>query len=585
MSVKTALVYAPPKGGKEPVLIHSSQELKDCSFVQLTEQQYDKALEFVSLWQQTLVSRYNRWHQMPELPDAYILVVLQNALAESVQHAMLQHALQQAAQLSVSKVLLCHEQHQTLVLPSSAQQLIAGSDTIQLSLCSENWHHAALLAKAKAVVCADSWLGFEALLWHKQVYSFLPSFFSALTQRCYLQQNTSVSSPDRLPQLEQWVWQLFFQSAERINFEVKLPQADQNIHSALIWLQLQRHTRQRFTETIYAIGFNHHWRHILKNFLQGSKLQFVKAPQQVPPYSQAVIWGRRDINKTLDPTVNLLRLEDGFLRSVGLGIQFSQPLSWVADTQGLYFDSTGPSDLETLLNEHPLGIELQQRAELLIQQLVNQGISKYNTGKRQWQKPATAKKIILVAGQVESDASIAYGAPAVKTNLGLLQAVRETNPDAYLIYKPHPDVVAGARASGANEQLSVRYCDLVLTDVNITSVIANVDEVHVLTSLSGFEALMRGKTVHCYGLPFYAGWGLTTDHCVCIRRTRKLLLSQLVAATLLLYPLYISRYSGYYCTAEQTLAQLAEWRAEGVSWRQKTGVLLRAMINRIVGAK
>jgi capsular polysaccharide export protein len=585
MSVKTALVYAPPKGGKEPVLIHSSQELMDCSFVQLTKQQRDKALEFVSLWQQTQVSRYNRWHQMPELPDAYILVVLQDSLAESVQHAMLQHAIQKAAQLSVSKVLLCHEQHQTLVLPSSVQQLIAGSDAIQLSFCSESWHHASLIAKANTVICADSWLGFEALLWRKQVYSFLPSFFSILTQRCYELQQDVTAVSQLQPEVEQWVWHLFFQSAARVNYEVNPPQADQDIHSALIWLQLQRHTRQRFTETIYAIGFNHHWRHILKNFLQGSKLQFVKTPQQVPPYSQAVIWGRRDITKTLDPTVNLLRLEDGFLRSVGLGIQFSQPLSWVADTQGLYFDSTGPSDLETLLNEHPLGKELQQRAELLIQQLVNQGISKYNTGKQQWQKPATAKKIILVAGQVESDASIAFGAQDIKTNLGLLQAVRETNPDAYLIYKPHPDVVAGARASGANEQLSVKYCDLVLTDVNIISVIANVDEVHVLTSLSGFEALLRGKKVHCYGLPFYAGWGLTTDHCVCERRTRKLLLSQLVAATLLLYPLYISRYSGYYCTAEQTLAHLAEWRSHGISWRQKTGVLLRAMVNRIVGTK
>ena len=36
-----------------------------------------------------------------------------------------------------------------------------------------------------------------------------------------------------------------------------------------------------------------------------------------------------------------------------------------------------------------------------------------------------------------------------------------------------------------------------------------VDEVHTLTSLTGFEALLRGIEVHAYGGPFYAGWGLT----------------------------------------------------------------------------
>lgn len=585
MLVNKALVYAPPNNGREPVLIHSSQQLLDCSFVQLTEQQYSKAREFVQLWQQTHVSRYNRWHQMPELPARYILVVLQEALSEQLQHTMMLAALTQAERLNVSTIVLCHDQHHVLSLSPAICQLIDASKHLQWVTDTERWHHAFVIANSDAVLCANSWLGFEALLWQKNVYSFLPSFYSALTQSSDLQQQQLASPKADKPCLEQWAWQIFCQSALRHNFSLSSPQTDQDIHAALTWLQLQRFTRQRFAERIYAIGFNYHWRNILKTFLQGSSLQFVKTPQQVPSNSQAVIWGRRDISKELDPSVRLLRLEDGFLRSVGLGIQFSRPLSWVADQQGLYFDATTPSDLETLLNEHPLGIELQQQAEILIEQLVSQGISKYNTGQLQWQRPETPKKVILVTGQVESDASIRYGAQHIKTNIALLQAVRALNPDAYLIYKPHPDVVAGARASGAGELDAINFCDSVLKDENITSVIPHVDEVHVLTSLSGFEALLRGKTVHCHGLPFYAGWGLTTDHCKSERRQRQLVLPQLVAATLMLYPLYICRYSGYYCTAEQTLTQLMEWRKQGTNWRQKTGVLLRAMVNRIVGTK
>jgi capsular polysaccharide export protein len=166
-----------------------------------------------------------------------------------------------------------------------------------------------------------------------------------------------------------------------------------------------------------------------------------------------------------------------------------------------------------------------------------------------------------------------------------LKTVRRANPDAYIIYKPHPDVIAKARALGKGEQQAAQFCDLLLENVNIASVMAAVDEVHVLTSLAGFEALLRGKTVHCYGMPFYAGWGLTTDHCYTARRTRTLTLSQLVAATLLLYPLYISRSSGYYCSAAQTLAQLCQWRGQGLSVQQRLGVLLRRVINSIVGAK
>jgi capsular polysaccharide export protein len=41
--------------------------------------------------------------------------------------------------------------------------------------------------------------------------------------------------------------------------------------------------------------------------------------------------------------------------------------------------------------------------------------------------------------------------------------------------------------------------------------INQVNEVWTMTSLLGFEALIRGKSVTCLGLPFYCGWGLTRD--------------------------------------------------------------------------
>ncbi|MEX5433779.1 hypothetical protein WCD93_31650, partial [Klebsiella michiganensis] len=89
--------------------------------------------------------------------------------------------------------------------------------------------------------------------------------------------------------------------------------------------------------------------------------------------------------------------------------------------------------------------------------------------------------------------------------------------------------------------------------------------VHVLTSQSGFEALLRGVPVTTYGQPFYAGWGLTEDRDldpqVQARRSRRLTLDELVAGTLLLYPTYVSRITNRFTTAEQTLYELQQWHA------------------------
>jgi capsular polysaccharide export protein len=160
---------------------------------------------------------------------------------------------------------------------------------------------------------------------------------------------------------------------------------------------------------------------------------------------------------------------------------------------------------------------------------------------------------------VESDASIRLGSPTLKRNDELLREVRNRRPNDYLLYKPHPDVVAGLRLqqSASNPE---EWCDEVLTDTPMGRLLEVVDEVHVMTSLAGFEGLLRGRHVETYGQPFYAGWGLTLDHCPVARRTRRLSLDELLAGVLILYPIYVSRKNGSYTTPEEILEELAEWK-------------------------
>lgn len=333
---------------------------------------------------------------------------------------------------------------------------------------------------------------------------------------------------------------------------------------------------------LYAFHFSHWKRSPLKQFFLQEQISFVTDISHVPSGATLVVWGMHPISDVSKRNISIIRLEDGFLRSIGLGADLIKPLSWVADHRGIYFDATSESDLEALLKHTSFTPELLERAAKLKKRIIEAGVTKYNTGTTQWKRPNVSGSIILVPGQVESDASLAYGAPGIKTNIGLLKAVREANPTSYLVYKPHPDVVAGMRAKGENEENAAQWCDEIVVDVSMGELLNTIDEVHCLTSLAGFEALLRGKKVTCYGQPFYASWGLTTDIMPLQRRMKVLSIDALTAGALILYPRYMSRKNSSLITPEEALSELVEWQAQSRNytpwWRKIFRIILRVIV-------
>lgn len=91
--------------------------------------------------------------------------------------------------------------------------------------------------------------------------------------------------------------------------------------------------------------------------------------------------------------------------------------------------------------------------------------------------------------------------------MSLLQSVRKTNPSAHIIYKPHPDVVAGLRKKGDGEDEAVSWCNKAVTNIVMGELLTAVNEVHVLTSLAGFEALLRWKQAPAMADHFMPGGG------------------------------------------------------------------------------
>jgi capsular polysaccharide export protein len=258
----------------------------------------------------------------------------------------------------------------------------------------------------------------------------------------------------------------------------------------------------------------------------------------------------------------LIEVEDGFLRSQGLGADCVPPLSITIDRLGAYFDPSGPSELERLLQDGEFDEVLLARARALRSVIVGAGLGKYEAGGAQVDRRAGDRRHVLVPGQVEDDRSVLAGGCGLVSNLELLKRVREQAPEAYILFKPHPDVLAGHRKGSISERACLELADEIVIDLPISSLIGMVDEVHVNTSLAGFEALIRDKAVTTYGVPFYAGWGLTCDlGPVPSRRTAKRTPDELVAAALLLYPRYLDPVSGLPCPAEVVVRRLADGAA------------------------
>lgn len=264
------------------------------------------------------------------------------------------------------------------------------------------------------------------------------------------------------------------------------------------------------------------------------------------------------------------QIEDGFLRSQGLGANLIKPVSMAIDDTGIYFDPTRPSRLEALIAQSvTLPRVSLERANAMIDEIVETGLSKYNVGSSDLMFDVPKNKmVILVPGQVEDDASILFGGLEIRSNLALLKKVREEFPDSHVVFKPHPDVEAGLRAGGEIGPDSP-YADHILENIRIDRALDHVDCVATITSLAGFEALLRRKKVICYGAPFYAGWGLTDDRgWSSERRKARPNLSQLAHAVLIDYPLYWDPLTSEACSPEDVILR---FRNGGLRNRAPTG--------------
>ena len=404
-----------------------------------------------------------------------------------------------------------------------------------------------LIDFSSAVCVVTSQVGFEALIYGKDVHVFGKPFYSGLGLT--IDHKTNNKQVNNKITLEQLVF------ASLVKYQIYLdPRTKKKceVEEIMQYIHYLRKASKFFPKDLEAINLTPWKARQINRFVYpvtGKKVKFLKRFKS--NMKNIIVWGKNKRIEGYIPQVDdFISVEDGFIRSVGLGGDLYPPLSLLFDKKGIHYDASRVSDLEDLLQNSDVDHNEIIRARRIMDLIIKLKISKYNLKFRKeikFSENVKNKEIIGILGQVESDNSIIYGVPdntIAKTNFALVEQVRKDYPNSYIIYKPHPDTEAGLRAKGTADDFINLNADLIAYKTSLDDLFNKVDRIAVFTSLGGFEALIRGISVTTYGFPFYAGWGLTEDklnnNIWTERRTRKLTIEELTFITLVKYPFYSS---------------------------------------------
>jgi capsule polysaccharide export protein KpsC/LpsZ len=260
--------------------------------------------------------------------------------------------------------------------------------------------------------------------------------------------------------------------------------------------------------------------------------------------------------------VELYFVEQGFVSQ----LNGSTPCSWIIDDMAFYYDANVPSRIEQFLNSDACKLtpEKLERAQNIISLLRKEKITKYNNQPiytpKCLQEPG---KKILVADQSMRDASIQRGMASEKTFSDMLAAALDENPDAKVFIKIHPDSIYKGRGSYYAHIRENNRIHKIVEPVNPWCVLEAVDKVYVATSQIGLEALMCEKETHCFGMPIYAGWGLTRDRLKCERRVVHLDLVELVYGVYVHFTFYTVKDAGNTCEIKYIISLMGNNMEQG----------------------
>jgi len=223
------------------------------------------------------------------------------------------------------------------------------------------------------------------------------------------------------------------------------------------------------------------------------------------------------VNAMLNEYKPLFIAEDGFLRSVasfekkGVSDNYKISYSIVIDDLAPYYSAYQNTRLEQMLNNFDKASMDPGHVNTTINKILSSYLSKYNN-QPLLDLEKEVKGGILVIDQVHNDYSVTRGGG--KWNLKkMLQTALKENPGKKIFLKIHPDNISNNTSHGGfyGDILHDSNVEIIDYECNSIALMKHVEKVYVFSSQLGFEAVLLGKNVQVFGLPFYCGWGFTND--------------------------------------------------------------------------
>ena len=271
-------------------------------------------------------------------------------------------------------------------------------------------------------------------------------------------------------------------------------------------------------------------------------------------------WGYKKSGIEAMKMSKYLLLEDGFIRSVGLGVHGYPSFSIVEDKNGMHYDAFKNTTIQQILNNYDFqnNQKLLSLAKDAIELIKKYKISKYNLNEMKLPESVknSKKEKVLIIAQTAGDNSLKYGRAYEFKPKDIIISALEENPDKDIFVKIHPDVLSGKRKSSIDITLAKKYCKVLTENTNPVLLLESFDTVYTQTSQMGFEALFLGKKVVTFGMPFYAGWGITDDKLKNQNRKRILTPIEVFAGAYILYSKYYNPYEKRECDIIETIEEI-----------------------------
>lgn len=323
------------------------------------------------------------------------------------------------------------------------------------------------------------------------------------------------------------------------------------------------------TRNFVAVGFSTQKRVVARNFFEAGPghLSFCEPAEAIELATALsaglLVWGDR-IDPQLEETARrsglaVTRLGPGAMDARAVATE-AVPLPSIAqDDLGIDYDATRASSFEDLVNTAAFDPLLVARAAYLGERLVALDRAAAASGgdlKSSVLARAEGRPVVVVVGDLLNKAQTRLGQAAIRNNRALLRAARREAPDAYVVFMEPPGLESRRRAGWVPHAALRPYADLILCDPDMSALFEIAAEVHVNTSSLGLMALLYGAKVVSWGMPAYAGWGVTEDRAPIPRRSRRLSRDELLAAIFLLYPRYLDPQTGIPCEAEDLVRRI-----------------------------